>query len=107
MQRDLPALKRGHKSDIAEPHLGEGIKITGDQDIDFPRGSFEANLNIFGPQHQPPIARAVIRFGYAAKIESNDEALSGYLRRIDLAAHATNQQLRIEIIENNKPLAPA
>ena len=30
MQRDLSALKRGHKSDIAEPHLGEGIKISGD-----------------------------------------------------------------------------
>ena len=62
MQGDPSALKRGYKSDIAEPRLGEGIKIRRDDHVDIPRRSFETNLDIFGPEHQPPIARAVTRF---------------------------------------------
>jgi hypothetical protein len=107
MQGDLSALKRGYKSDVAEPHLGEGIKIRRDDHVDIPPGSLETNLDIFGPEHQPPIARAVTRFRYAAKIEANDKTLRRYLRGIDLPAHSPDQHSRIEVIRTDQPLSPA
>ena len=98
MQGDLSALKRGYKSDIAEPRLCEGIKIRRDDHVDIPCGSFETNLDIFGPEHQPPIARAVTGFRYAAKIEANDKTLRRYLRGIDLPAHSPDEHSGIEVI---------
>src|SRR5258708_39901021 len=107
MQRNSSALERGFESGIAEPHPGEGLKMGGDDDVDVPVGSLEAYLDIVGPQHQPPVARAAIGFGHATEIEANDEALRGYLRRIDLPAHSPDQHFGIEVVGTDQPLAPA
>src|SRR5258708_2961674 len=79
----------------------------GDDDVDVPVGSLEAYLDIVGPQHQPPVARAAIGFGHATEIEANDEALRGHLRRIDLPAHSPNQHFGIEVVGTDQPLSPA
>jgi hypothetical protein len=39
MQGDLSALERGGQTNIAKPHLGEGHKIGGDDDIDILTGA--------------------------------------------------------------------
>jgi hypothetical protein len=52
MQRDLAALDRVSKSAIAEPHLSEHPKISGDDNIDISPGrSLEANLDVVGMQN--------------------------------------------------------
>src|SRR5438477_5417362 len=106
MQRDFSTLDRTNKPAIAEPHFGKGRKGSGNDDIDIPGGSFEADLDIIGPQYQPPVARAVTGLRYAAKIETNDETLRRYLRRIDLPPDSPNKHSWIEIIGTDQPLSP-
>src|SRR5262245_54717621 len=75
VQRDVFALECGRQSGIAQPYLGEGHEIGGYDDVDLAARSFEANLDVVGPKHQPPVARAATGFGDAAEVEPDDEAL--------------------------------
>src|SRR5262245_18490414 len=107
MQRDLPALEGGSQTNIAKPYLGEGHQVGGDNDIYIPGWRLEADFDVFGPQHQPPVARAAARFGYATEIEANDETLRRYLRWINLAVHTPDEHFGIEVIWTDQALSPA
>ena len=107
MKGDRSALKRRRKSGIAEPYLRESHEISSYDDIDTPVGNFEADLDIFGSQHQPPIARAAAGFGYAVEIEAHDETLRGNFGWIDLPAYSLDERFGIKVVGTYQPLSPA
>ena len=107
MQRDFFAFECVGQAGIAEPHLGEGGEIGGNDHIDLFGGRLEADLDVVGQQHQPPVARAVAGFGDAAEIEADDKALRRDFRWIDLPPHSPDQHSGIEIVGADQPLAPA
>ena len=92
---------------MAKPYLRADHKISGDYDIDASGGRFEADINIVGTEHQPPVAWAAIGFGNAAKIEADDETFSRYFCSIDLPAHAPDERLGVNIVRTDQALSPA
>src|SRR5262245_2800906 len=104
MQRNLPALDRSSKANVAKPDFRERHQISSDDDIDISGGCLEANLDIVGSHNKPPVARAAITLGYTSEIEANNEPLHRYFRGIDLPAHAPEKHLGIEIVRPDQSL---
>src|SRR5262249_14224055 len=107
VERDLPFFKYVGQATVSEREPRKRAEICADHGIDFEAGISQADIDLRGLDHVPPVPSAAAALRETAELETDDRAAGRNRGRIDLAGHAVHQQSGIEIVRPDTSLGPA